>query len=308
MTNQELIKIDDNTKVNQINIHQLLKQNEAQILRALPKHLNADRLLRIAMTEISKTPALKDCTAKSLLGAIIQCSQLGLEPGNSLGHAYLIPYDLNKNVGTRANPQWKKEKVCQFMIGYKGMIDLARRSGELKDISARSVYSNDDFELEYGLDEKLMHKIPINQKRGEFIGAYLVANFKNGGHHIEFMNKYEIDSIRERSKCAKNGPWVTDYEQMAKKTVIRRSFNQGNLPVSIEIANLIEQDYKADNGEQINDFVIDGECEAVKYEQKSTNKADRIANKFAEEQEQTTSEEEPRNVAEAAAEFFGEDH
>lgn len=272
MTNaQEVIKIGDKTKVGEIKIHSFLKQNEKQILAALPRHLNSDRLIRIALTELSKVPKLRECTAKSLFGAIIQCSQLGLEPGNALGHAYLIPYDKNKKMGDK----WVTEATeCQFMIGYRGMIDLARRSGQIVSLSAQAVYENDDFEFEYGLNEKLKH-IPAKGERGELIAAYAIAHLKGGGHQIEVMFRGDIDKIRARSKCAKNGPWVTDYDEMAKKTVVRRLFKY--LPISIEMAEAIEKDYKADNGEQNNELVIDGDFQQVDQEEPESKKSDRIA-------------------------------
>jgi recombination protein RecT len=205
-----------------------------------------------------------------------------------LGHAYLIPYG----------------RECQFIIGYRGMIDLARRSGEIQSIFSEVVYSNDEFRFEFGLDEKLKH-IPARGERGEFVAAYMVAKFKDGGHLIQVMFKNEIDKIRKRSKAANNGPWVTDYDEMAKKTIIRRGFKY--LPISIEVARLIEQDDKAGIEEQDNFFVFDGEYEA-KEEQKPANKADRIADKLAnDQQEQPTSSEEPRDAEEVAREFFGEE-
>ncbi len=127
----------------------------------------------------------------------------------------------------------------QFIIGYKGMIDLARRSGNIESIYAHVVYSNDTFEYEYGLHPKLVHK-PAMTDRGEFIGAYAVAHFKDGGYQFEFMPKEEIEKRRKRSRAANAGPWVTDYEEMAKKTVIRHMWKY--LPISIEIQQAVMQD------------------------------------------------------------------
>lgn len=201
-------------------IRHYLEQMAPEIQRALPKHLDADRLARIAMTTIRQTPKLLDCNIQSLLAAVMQAAQLGLEP-NILGQAYIVPYG----------------KEAQFIIGYRGMIDLARRSGQIESIYAHPVYSNDDFEYEYGLNPKLRHK-PAMGNRGNFIGAYGVAKFKDGGYHFEFMSKAEIDKRRSRSKAAKNGPWVTDYEEMACKTVIRHMFKY--LPISVEIMKQVE--------------------------------------------------------------------
>lgn len=276
-TTTEVIKINEKTKVSDIKIHTFLKQNEKQILSALPKHLNSDRLIRIALTELSKTPKLKECRAKSLFGAIIQCSQLGLEPGSALGQAYLIPYG----------------DECQFIIGYRGMIDLARRSGQIVSISAQAVYERDEFDFEYGLNEKLKH-VPSRGDRGNLIAAYAIAHLKGGGYQIEVMFKGDIDKIRNRSKASKNGPWVTDYDEMAKKTVVRRLFKY--LPISIEIAEAIEKDYKADDGEQNNNITIDGEFElSEENNQAEQKKSDRIANRLNESNEMPKQENKSDN-------------
>lgn len=134
------------------------------------------------------------------MGAVMQAVQLGLEPG-LLGHCYLLLF--NKNGGTKQNPQWVKE--VQFIIGYKGMIDLVRRSGHIQSIYAHAVYENDEFEYELGLHPKLTHK-PSFGDRGKFIGAYAVAHFKDGGYQIEFMLESEIEKRSGRSKSKDFGP------------------------------------------------------------------------------------------------------
>jgi recombination protein RecT len=219
-------------------IGQYFNENKSVIAKAMPKHMDADRMLRIINTEVRKTPKLKECSAQSLFGAAIQSSLLGLEPGAVLGHAYLIPYG----------------KECQFIIGYRGMIELARRSGHLITISAHCVYESDIFEIEYGINEKLRH-VPLDGERGHIKSVYGVAQLKGGFHQIEMMFKSEVDSVRRRSKCANSGPWVTDYEEMAKKTVVRRMFKY--LPSSIEIQKAIALDEAADRGEQYNGIIID---------------------------------------------------
>ncbi len=231
-------------------IRHYLQQMAPEIKKALPKHLDADRLTRIAMTTIRQTPKLLECNIQSLLAAVMQSAQLGLEP-NVLGQAYIIPYG----------------KEAQFIIGYRGMIDLARRSGHIESIYAHPVYSNDEFEYEYGLDPKLRHK-PAMGDRGEFIGAYGVAKFKDGGYHFEFMSQSEIDKRRGRSKAKNSGPWVTDYEEMACKTVIRHMFKY--LPISIEIMKQVEytdetvkHEIMPDMTESPDVIVVDGETGEV---------------------------------------------
>lgn len=239
-------------------IGEFLASQKRQIEAALPKHLNADRMLRIVMTEMRKNPKLKLCTIPSIIGSVIQCAQLGLEPGGALGHAWLIPYDVNKNLGTKNAPNWVKNTECQFMIGYRGMIDLSRRSGQIISLGAHAVYENDLFDFEYGIHEKLKH-IPNKGERGGFTAAYAIAHLVGGGHQIIVMFKNEIDAVRERSKSPDKGPWSTDYEEMAKKTTVRRLFKY--LPVSIEIQRAVSLDEAADIGEQRNGLIIEGEID-----------------------------------------------
>src|SRR5690606_24440421 len=131
-------------------VQHLLESNKVQIAKALPKHLTADRMQRIALTEIRRNPMLAKCEAVSILGSVIQAAQVGLEIGSVLGHAYLVPY-WNNN---------KKYFEAQFIPGYRGFMELARRSGAVKKMTSRAVYSKEKFEVEYGFEERLIH-IPI---------------------------------------------------------------------------------------------------------------------------------------------------
>lgn len=200
----------------QDSIQSLLKKMEPQMALCLPKHLSPSRLARIALTVLRQNSKLQQCEPTSFIAAIMQAAQLGLEPG-VLGQCYLIPYG----------------NECQFMPGYRGLIDLARRSGNIVSIVARVVYENDLFNYEYGLQEKLEHK-PALDNKGKIIAFYAVAILKDGGHQFEIMSKNEVDKIRDTYSKAKNkGPWVDNYEEMAKKTVIRRLFKW--LPSSPEM-------------------------------------------------------------------------
>lgn len=231
----------------------------AQIKAALPRHMTPERLARIATTELRKTPKLMQCDPMSFLGSVIQCAQLGLEPGNALGHAYILPYDKRAKVAGR----WETVATeAQLIIGYRGMIDLARRSGQILSLSAQAVYSGDEFECVFGLDPTLRHVPDFNNpdraKPEHLTFVYAVAKLKDGGTQFAVMSRAEIDAIRGRSKAAESGPWVTDYEPMALKTVIRRLFKY--LPVSVEIQRAVQLDEKADAGlPQDNAFVIDGD-------------------------------------------------
>jgi recombination protein RecT len=227
----------------------------AQIARALPRHLTAERLIRIATTELRKTPKLAQCSPQSFLGAVIQCAQLGLEPGSALGHVYIVPFDRWKKEGTR----WVLlETVATVILGYRGMIDLARRSGQIESIEAWPVYVGDAFECTLGLEPSLIHK-PDWENAGRTSPenlrfVYAVARLKDGGRQFAVMSRAEVEVIRNRS-FAKNktdiekydGPWKTDFEQMALKTVVRRLFKF--LPVSVEM--VIMDALRAPNADEI---------------------------------------------------------
>jgi recombinase, phage recT family len=207
-------------------IFDVIQAGTKQFATALPKHINTDRFVRIAITTIRQNPKLAQCNQESLLGALMVSAQLGLEPG-VLGQCYLIPYG----------------RECQFQIGYKGMIELLRRSGQLKDIYAYSVYENDEFEMTYGLDRDLKHK-PNLQNKGNFIGCYCVAILKDDTRAFEYMTKEEIEAHAKKfSKTFGNGPWKTDFEAMAHKTVVKRMLKW--LPVSVEFLEMANKDEKS---------------------------------------------------------------
>lgn len=219
---------------------------KAQLNAALPKHMTPDRMLRLATTEMRNNPALERCSPASFVGAIVMTSQLGLEPGSGLGHAYLIPFG----------------QQCQLIIGYKGMIELARRSGQVVSIAAHCVYEGDHFHYEFGLNETLEHA-PTNYKdRGNITHVYAVAKLVGGGHQFEVLSLEEVQAIRDASPGAKkkDSPWHTHFEEMAKKTAIRRLFKY--LPVSVEIQRAVAVDEAADAGRQDLGSVIEGEWEA----------------------------------------------
>lgn len=238
-------------------IRGLLEKSRRQLEMALPKHLTADRLLRVAMTSIQRTPKLLDCTQPSLLACIMTCAQLGLEPDQFLGQAYLVPYG----------------NVCTLIPGYRGYIALARRSGEVQSVSTQAVYEKDHFVLQYGIEEKLEHipyepsekELDEKDPRGPFKGAYVIFKYKDGSYSFDYMGKAEIDRIRKRSKASGDGPWVTDYAEMAKKTVIKRHAKLAPLSVEFQKAAALED--RAMAGESQADLlgmdedpdVIDGE-------------------------------------------------
>jgi recombination protein RecT len=215
----------------------------AQIKAALPKHMTAERMARVALTETRKIPKLAKCDARTFVGAVIQLSQLGLEPGGALGHAYLIPFE-NKREGTTD---------VQIIIGYRGMIDLARRSGQIASLQAVIVREGDDFNVMLGLNPDLRHVSSFDPEKAMTF-VYAVAVFRDGARQFEVMSRAEVERIRNNSqgyKSAvqynkKDNPWMTNFDEMAKKTVIRRLFKY--LPVSIEMQKAVTLDERGDAG------------------------------------------------------------
>lgn len=188
----------------------LLKRMHTQIEKALPSVITPERFTRIALTAYSRNEKLQECTAESFLGSMMQAAQLGVEPNTPLGQAYLIPYR-NKGV-----------MEVQFQLGYRGMIDLAYRSGEVQNIQAHEVYENDTFEYELGLNPKLRH-VPALKDRGEVILYYAVFKLTNGGVGFEVMSKEDVEAFaKKKSKTYGTGPWQSDFNAMAKKTLVKR--------------------------------------------------------------------------------------
>lgn len=218
-------------------IAELFEQMKPAIAQAIPQHMTPERLLRIATTCIRTNPKLKVCTPESLLGAVMQCAQLGLEP-SILGHAYLVPYR-NKKKDERGREIGYVDEA-QFQIGYKGLIELARRTGQISSIMAQAVHEKDEFEYEYGINEKLKH-VPADGDRGPVVKYYAYAKFKDGGYSFLVMSRKDIEQHRDRfSKAKSYGPWVDHFDEMAKKTVLKALMKY--MPISVEFAKAIAQD------------------------------------------------------------------
>ena len=209
MTNK-IVKQDNGGKT----IKSYVKSMESGIKAALPSVMTPERFTRMVLTALSSTPELNDCTPQSFLGSMMSAAQLGLEPNTPLGQAYLIPY-WNTKKGTRE---------AQFQIGYKGLIDLAYRSGEVELVQAQCVYANDSFECRFGLEPKLEH-IPADGERGELVKVYALFKTKSGGFGFEVMS---VEDIKEHAKkysqsfSKSYSPWKTNFEEMAKKTVLKK--------------------------------------------------------------------------------------
>ena len=189
-----------------------VKSMEGEIAKALPSVMTPERFTRIVLSAISVNPKLAECTPTSFLGAMMTSAQLGLEVNTPLGQAYVLPY-MNKG-----------NLEAQFQLGYKGLIDLAYRSGEVEVIQAHIVYAADKFEVQYGLEPKLTH-IPADTNRGEPVKVYAVFKTKSGGYGFEVMSMDDVRSHAEKYSKAYGSnfsPWKTNFTEMAKKTVLKK--------------------------------------------------------------------------------------
>lgn len=198
-------------------IQDYVKVMMPEIKKALPSVMTPERFARITLSALSSNQTLQQCSPQSFLGAMMTAAQLGLEPNTPLGQAYLIPY---RNHG---------KLEAQFQLGYKGLIDLAYRSGEVSTIQAHAVYENDEFTYELGLEPKL-HHVPAKTGRGAPVYFYAVFRTKDGGYGFEVMSVEDVRAhARKYSKAYSNGPWQTDFEEMAKKTVLKRTLKYAPL-------------------------------------------------------------------------------
>ena len=236
-----------------VQLQQLLAQQQKSIASLVPEHLTPERLMRVAVNCVAKTPGLQKCTAASLLQCVLAAAEVGLEPGGVLGQFYLVPF------GNVATP----------IIGYRGLLELARRSGQIASIRAVVVYTKDTFEMSEGVQQTITHRRYLDGDAGPMRYVYAVAVLKDGSVQVEVMSKSQIDAIRARSRSGSSGPWVTDYEEMAKKTVLRRLAKW--LPLSSE---RFERAVELDN----NDYV-DGEVVGEAVASEAISLKERVAAK-----------------------------
>lgn len=217
---------------------QLITRMQPEIAKALPAHMNPERMARIATTTLRQTPQLASCTPESFLGALLTASQLGLEPG-PIGEAYFVPFNT------------KTGMVCQFIPGYRGLIKLARNSGQLVDIWAEIVYEEDEFTVSYGLHRDLVHKPKMGADRGKPVYVYAAAELKDGGRPFVVLTIAEVEAIRNRSKASKNGPWMTDWAAMAKKTAVKQLSKWLPLSAEFNTAAVLDGSVRTDVGQLV---------------------------------------------------------
>lgn len=212
-------------------MEQLLTKMGGQIQKALPSMVSSERFQRVALTAFSNNTKLQQCDPMSFIAAMMQSAQLGLEPNTPLGQAYLIPYG----------------KQVQFQIGYKGLLELAQRSGKIKTLYAHEVRENDTFDIDYGLNQTLTHKPLLKGNRGEVIGYYAVYHLDTGGNSFIFMTKDEVlEHAKRFSKTYNSGPWQTDFDAMAKKTVIKQLLKYAPLSIELQRATSMDETIKTE--------------------------------------------------------------
>jgi len=222
----------------QVSLQDLIRQSANELGKALPAHLNPERLVRIVLTAIRLNPELAMCTPESFLGSLFILAQMGLEP--IAGRAYLVPFN------NRRNGQVVKE--VQAVIGYKGLTELFYRHESAMSLDMHKVYENDDFSYEYGSNSYLKHK-PALKKRGEVIAYYVIAKMKGGASVFRVMSKEDaMEHGRKHSKTYDkktrqfhwSSPWAKEPDSMCMKTVLIQVSKL--LPLSVEVQRAIAVD------------------------------------------------------------------
>lgn len=220
----------------------VIRAASAELGKALPAHLNPERLVRIALTAVRLNPELSKATPASFLGALFVLGQLGLEPIN--GQAYLLPFNNRKKVGN----DWKTTKDVVAVIGFKGYVSLFYRHQNAISLDVQTVHANDEFSYAYGTDPYLKH-VPAIKERGEVLGFYACARLSGGGNLFRFMSAEETTAHgKAHSKTVdkntgqfySSSPWATEWESMSKKTVLIQLAKL--LPLSVELSHAISAD------------------------------------------------------------------
>lgn len=251
-----------------MSIADMIKILEPEIRKALPSVITPERFTRMALSAVNNNPKLAECSQMSFLAALMNAAQLGLEPNTSLGQAYLIPY------------QNKGKLECQFQLGFKGMIDLVYRNEKVQTIQAHCVYERDTFEYELGLNSKLIHR-PVLQDRGKLILVYAFFKLGNGGFGFEVMGREDIDLHAQKySKgfSSQYSPWNTNYEEMAKKTVIKKVLKYAPLKTEFLRAVSLDETVKTEllvDMSEVKNEIIDGQCMDVNETEETKTKEEK---------------------------------
>jgi recombination protein RecT len=217
------------------NLQALLEKYRHQIAVAIPNHLTPERLIRIVLTAVGRSPGLLECDPLTICGCVIQAAQLGLEPDGVLAEAFLVPFYNSKT----------RKKECALIPGYQGLLKLARNSGELKFVNAQVVREKDFFEFVEGSDPSLTHKRAAGD-RGKTTAYWAGASLKTGGFQFVVMTRREAEEHRDRFSRAKDtGPWKDDFDTMALKTCLRRLCKLLPKSTQAQIATSLDEAHEA---------------------------------------------------------------
>jgi recombination protein RecT len=203
----------------------LIERQKPELEKALAGAVGVERFTRTVLTELRRTPKLYECSPDSLLGAMMLAAQLQLEPG-PLGLVYLVPFN----------------RQVEFIVGYRGYIELAFRSQFVKDVSASLVMESEPFEYREGTRPFLDHLPGPYEEDAEIVAAYAVARLKTGGAPFQVIYERDWERARKSSPLGSKGqgPWRDDFAQMVRKTAIRRL--EPKLPKTAQFAQALEVD------------------------------------------------------------------
>ena len=244
-----------------------LAERKGRLQGKLPNNISTDALINQALKACLRSPKLLECSTQSIYTAMLDASELGLEPFTGQQYAFVLPYK-NKMGGHEA----------KFMPSYRGMLELARRSGQLLSVESDIIYETDAFEIERGLNPKLKH-IPnfLSKERGKEILVYAVVRFKDGGFQFDVMTVHDIEKIRSKSKSPNYGPWVDYWGEMAKKTVLKKVLKTCPMATEYALAKAIEKDNQVDYSD---DDVIDIDTENLDAAETAPSKSEELAEKL----------------------------
>lgn len=240
--------------LNSADVQSFLQPYKLAIANALPNGGNPDRIIQAAVYQITNTPALANCTAKSVIGCVLNSSLLGLNP--TLKQCWYIPY----------------KDTATFQLSYTGMIALARRSGVVSDVYAHVVRKTDKFEFQYGTDKRIVHVPDLGNVSDDFIAVYAVVKYTNGGCEFVVLNPNDVERRRIKSAGQKGAPvgvWAEWKQEMWQKTALKVLMKTA--PLSDEQAAAFQTDGAAlspDNFQQgsIKPETVDTEHEEIQDE------------------------------------------
>jgi recombination protein RecT len=240
----------------QILLKQDLERASTALASMLPRHVTVERLIKVVLSATARNESLLDCTRASIVRAVMQSAELGLELGGVLGEAYLVPY---KRSWKDERGKWKNEKQAQCIPGYRGYIKLARQGGVVA-VHAHPVHAKDYFKVDLA-EQRVEHTPDMSDEPGPMVAVYAIARLPSGDRQVDVMRRAEVEAIRRRSKTydpetdTNDGPWRTDYEEMARKTVVRRLAKY--LPLSPELARALEHEAELEDKDAHRAHAID---------------------------------------------------